>query len=152
MIKNSRTVPGFKPAHDLWCAGEAGPCAMARRPAVRPSKYPARSARARRGARAPPVVTAWWPRARRWASTAGGVQPGDEVRGIQWLQLTWEEGEMSGKDIRGGAHPSSGTSMERWGRGGAARWHLADERWWRHIRRNQGGKRGPWHPRPTGRF
>jgi hypothetical protein len=81
---------------------------------VRPSKYPARSARARRGARAPPVVTAWWPRARRWASTAGGVQPGDEVRGIQWLQLTWEEGEMSGKDIRGGAHPSSGTSMERW--------------------------------------
>jgi hypothetical protein len=76
MPAHCRTVPGFKPAHDLWRAGETGPRVVARRLAAQPSSHPARPARARRGARAPPVVTARWPRARQWAGAAGSVQPG----------------------------------------------------------------------------
>jgi hypothetical protein len=86
-----------------------------------PTASSAQPARARRDAtRALPMVTAWWPRGRRWAGATDGVQPGDEVQGIQWRQLTREEGEVLGKEIGDGAHPSSDPSVEWWG--GAARW------------------------------
>jgi hypothetical protein len=43
------------------------------------SSHSAQPARARRGARAPAMVTTWWR-----AVVAGSVQPGDEVWGNQW--------------------------------------------------------------------
>jgi hypothetical protein len=46
---------------------------------------------------APPVVTARWPRVWRWAGAADGTQPGGEVQGTQWAQLTQEEGKARGK-------------------------------------------------------
>jgi hypothetical protein len=97
MILKRCIVLGLKSAHGLRRAGEAGPCAVARRPTVRPNSHPARPAWARRGARAPPVVTALWPHARRRAGAASGIQPGDEVWGIRRGQLTQKEGEVLSK-------------------------------------------------------
>jgi hypothetical protein len=105
MIKNSRTVLGFKPVHGLRRAGEASPRAVARWLAARPSSHPAKPARAwcrALGSCAPPMVTARWPCVWRRAGAAGGVQPGDEVRGIRWGQLAWEEGGDAGQGGTGG--------------------------------------------------
>jgi hypothetical protein len=33
----------------------------------------------------------------RWAGAADGTQPGGEVQGTQWAQLTQEEGKARGK-------------------------------------------------------
>jgi hypothetical protein len=120
MIKKSRTVLGFKPAHGLQHAGEAGPRAVAWRPPTQPNNHQARSARAQHGARAPPVGTTRWPRARRQAGMAVGIQPGNEVRGIRWGQLTREEGEVPGKAEPVGTHQGDGTTTGRRGRLGAA--------------------------------
>jgi hypothetical protein len=67
-------MPSLNPAHGLRHTGEASLCAVAQRPIAQPSSHPAQPARARRGARAPPVVTVLWPRARRRAGTVDGVQ------------------------------------------------------------------------------
>jgi hypothetical protein len=72
-------VLGLKSAHGL----RRGPRAVARQPATRPNSHTARPAPARHGVRAPPVVTVRWPRAWRRAGTADGIEPGDQVRGIQ---------------------------------------------------------------------
>jgi hypothetical protein len=65
------------------------------------------------------VVTARWPHKRRWAGVAGSIQPGDEVRGIRRGQLTWEEGEVSGKAESAGTHRGGGATTGRRGQLGA---------------------------------
>jgi hypothetical protein len=76
----------------------------------------AQPARTQRGARAPPVVIVRWPRAGRRASTTGGIQPGNEVRGIRRGKLTHQEGEVSGKAGPAGMHRGGGTTTGRRGR------------------------------------
>jgi hypothetical protein len=95
-------VPGLNPAHGLRRTGEVVLRAVARRPTARPSSHPARPARGRHGARAPPVVTARRPRAQLRAGIAGSVQPSDEVRRIRRGQLAQEEGRCRARrDPRG---------------------------------------------------
>jgi hypothetical protein len=96
-------------------------------PRAWPSRQPTRPARARRGARARPVVTARWPRARCRAGAAGSIRPGDEVRGIWRRQLTREEGEVPGKAKPAGTHRGGGTTTGWRGQLGTTtfRWRAA---------------------------
>jgi hypothetical protein len=48
--------------------------------------------------------------------TAGGIQPGDEERGIRRGQLTWKEGEVPGKVKSTGTHRGGSVTMGRRGR------------------------------------
>jgi hypothetical protein len=81
---------------------------------AQPSCHPALAAWARRGARAPPVVTTRWRHTWRWASVADGVQPGDEVWGTRWGWLTQEEGNEPGKKRNSVTHRGGRASVRWW--------------------------------------
>jgi hypothetical protein len=83
---------------------------------ARPRSHSTRPARALRGARAPSLVTARWPRARRQASMAGGIQPDNKVWVNRWGQLAQEKGKVQGKVGPAGMHRGGGATTGRRGR------------------------------------